>query len=681
MCAARSFRFGAISISCLFVGGFAAPLWADFAAPIRITGGGGRATETVLAFDIANNAYVVSVVNERLQVDLVGPNLRATLTIPGEGTGQGEPSAVTGAVGQAFIAFSQQDQDPSGIGRDIFLTHNSGGSFVPPQPISNSPLDESAPSLVLGPDGRARIAWARSLGESESTMIVYRDLAAEQSVDVAVGGYPSLWVDAAGAAHLLYTRDNDIFYINNASGAFRGEARVVGTPTEPEFDAMLAGTETGRLIVTFNSRGSLYLVTRAPGGAFAPPRLIDAPGVLDPELRVRDGGAMSIVYAKNGNLSLVHGVGDVVLDPVEVIAATPTVESKPTHRIDRCGITHVAFLQDGDIWYTNDADAIEARFSADVISGELPLHVRFQDLSVGKIQAWRWSFGDGEQSTLQNPQHTFNASGTYDVTLTVFAASRESILERRSLIAVQEPFNTLEIPDQRVVSGQQEVYFPALAGHRDPVMAFQVHAVFDSNLLTLTECTREGTASGALTPEIWECNIFERSVEVGCIFDFAQPFDGRTLLPGQSQVLVNMIFDVSEEAPAGAVTEIALINNRDVSQIFNIFTVENRSKLPVLESATVTIEPPDIAEAFFLRGDVDGSGRVDISDGIALLNFLFTGGAPPECFDAADVSDDASVDISGAIYILNFLFLGGSAPSVPFPNAGLDPTPDPWTCD
>jgi gliding motility-associated-like protein len=51
-----------------------------------------------------------------------------------------------------------------------------------------------------------------------------------------------------------------------------------------------------------------------------------------------------------------------------------------------------------------------------------PLVVNFTDSSYiaqGSVIAWFWDFGDGQSSTLQNPPHTYEASGTYNVTLTV----------------------------------------------------------------------------------------------------------------------------------------------------------------------------------------------------------------------------------------------------------------------
>ncbi len=37
----------------------------------------------------------------------------------------------------------------------------------------------------------------------------------------------------------------------------------------------------------------------------------------------------------------------------------------------------------------------------------------------GTIVSWLWNFGDGQTSTLQNPEHLYTASGAYDVSLTV----------------------------------------------------------------------------------------------------------------------------------------------------------------------------------------------------------------------------------------------------------------------
>ncbi|MFA5296229.1 MAG: PKD domain-containing protein [Methanoregulaceae archaeon] len=59
-----------------------------------------------------------------------------------------------------------------------------------------------------------------------------------------------------------------------------------------------------------------------------------------------------------------------------------------------------------------------AEFIANPTSGTAPLTVAFSDQSTGTVTSWAWDFGDGGNSTDQNPSHTF-AAGTHTVSLTM----------------------------------------------------------------------------------------------------------------------------------------------------------------------------------------------------------------------------------------------------------------------
>jgi len=61
----------------------------------------------------------------------------------------------------------------------------------------------------------------------------------------------------------------------------------------------------------------------------------------------------------------------------------------------------------------------------------------------------------------------------------------------------------------------------------------------------------------------------------------------------------------------------------------------------------------------FLCGDVDGDGKVTVSDVISLINYLFKGGPPPVSLIASDVNCDGKVTVSDVIYTINYLFKGG----------------------
>ncbi len=58
-----------------------------------------------------------------------------------------------------------------------------------------------------------------------------------------------------------------------------------------------------------------------------------------------------------------------------------------------------------------------AAFSASPTSGNVPLNVTFTDKSTGTPTSWKWSFGDGTNSTVQNPTHKYTKAGTYTVAL------------------------------------------------------------------------------------------------------------------------------------------------------------------------------------------------------------------------------------------------------------------------
>ena len=79
--------------------------------------------------------------------------------------------------------------------------------------------------------------------------------------------------------------------------------------------------------------------------------------------------------------------------------------------------------------------------------------------------------------------------------------------------------------------------------------------------------------------------------------------------------------------------------------------------------------PPGVGP--FVRGDCGQAGNMDISSGIFLLGFLFTGGNDPGCLAACDADGDGRLDITTAVFIFNFLFLGGAPPSAPFPDCGF----------
>jgi len=84
-------------------------------------------------------------------------------------------------------------------------------------------------------------------------------------------------------------------------------------------------------------------------------------------------------------------------------------------------------------------------------------------------------------------------------------------------------------------------------------------------------------------------------------------------------------------------------------------------------------EPP--AKPLFHRSDANDDGRLNITDGIFILNFLFLGGPEPSCLESANANDDETVNITDGIHVLNYLFLGGPSPADPAPDGPCGPEP------
>jgi len=80
-----------------------------------------------------------------------------------------------------------------------------------------------------------------------------------------------------------------------------------------------------------------------------------------------------------------------------------------------------------------------AAFSGSSTSGTTPLNVLFTDKSTGSPNAWRWSFGDGQTSTQQNPTHTYSKVGKYTVILRASNTAGSNSVTKSSYISVVSP--------------------------------------------------------------------------------------------------------------------------------------------------------------------------------------------------------------------------------------------------
>lgn len=75
----------------------------------------------------------------------------------------------------------------------------------------------------------------------------------------------------------------------------------------------------------------------------------------------------------------------------------------------------------------DDVNELKAQFTVDKNYGPAPLTVQFTDRSSSDATRWLWRFGDGDTTMQQNPTHTFQQEGIYNVRLFVWDADTSNV--------------------------------------------------------------------------------------------------------------------------------------------------------------------------------------------------------------------------------------------------------------
>ncbi|MBN1444324.1 MAG: VCBS repeat-containing protein [Planctomycetes bacterium] len=127
------------------------------------------------------------------------------------------------------------------------------------------------------------------------------------------------------------------------------------------------------------------------------------------------------------------------------------------------------------------------------------------------------------------------------------------------------------------------------------------------------------------------------------------------------------IFDPAADLAAG---------DLDGNGALDLVIAQPTSRL--LTSVLATVVPE--GQGVFMRGDANADRQIDVSDPVAVLLYLFAGGAT-DCLEALDVNDDFDVDITDPVHLLGFLFLGGSPPPPPFPDEAADGAEETLGCE
>lgn len=311
------------------------------------------------------------------------------------------------------------------------------------------------------------------------------------------------------------------------------------------------------------------------------------------------------------------------------------------------------------------------QFTADSTEGQAPFSVHFYDESFGTIDTWHWEFGDGDTSWSQNPIHTYNTPGHFNVSLMVSGPFGSDTMSKTDYIIVRA--DTIMVENCFATPGQTGKVVRIIGTNSDSLEGYSVALYFDTDVFEVDTLTLEGTCGEDPFLNLWGWDNDIGYLTAGIVWTVSPPW----IPPGKHPVL-NIVFNVKEDAPFGPTT-LNLDNGVGTGDADNTFlTWRDEEIFPILVDGTVQIGE----EAEFIRGDVNNDNIVGSPDAIFILRYVFVPGSPtPSCMDAADANDDGSIGMLDGVYILKYKFVPGHPPPpLPYPDCGSDPTEDGLEC-
>lgn len=283
------------------------------------------------------------------------------------------------------------------------------------------------------------------------------------------------------------------------------------------------------------------------------------------------------------------------------------------------------------------------RFVADTTFGPAPLSVDFLGESAQNVTSWNWDFGDGNNSSDQNPTHSYGP-GNFNVSLSIQSGGGPYTTTKNGYVwAYADTFivaNALGRNNRTVrVNISAHNYLPLTRALIPFTWAGPFNVILDS-------VRNGGTRSAGWT--ISEAQNDINNKRLSYEINFAAPGGPGIFLPPGNGPILSLYFRIPSNMPQGSSHPISVL-----SYGFQVPTFEAQPGIyyggTVAGGITVC-----------LAGDVgnDGIGP-DISDLSYLIAFLYLGGPPPPVSAKADVDGSLGVDIGDISALISYLYLAG----------------------
>ena len=297
-------------------------------------------------------------------------------------------------------------------------------------------------------------------------------------------------------------------------------------------------------------------------------------------------------------------------------------------------------------------DPLGVSFSADTTYGNIPLDVQFTGTSLYEVLNWTWNFGDGDSSLVQNPLHTYDTPGVFDVTLSVETAETTKARTKSNyIIALADTlkgFDTIPVP-------YQTIEIPIYARNNVPINQLIIPVVYSGDIdLHYDSFSTVGcrTSYFEVQNKIHTDTFVKRfTLELKASTSGSSPE-----LEGGYGPIVKLYFTTSS-INADDSTKINIGGYNSYIPAFNgsLLNYTPEISSPILRYSTC-------CTGIRGNGDNDPLDDINVADLVYLVNYIFKGGPVYECEDEANVDGIDLVNVADLTYLVNYIFKGGNAP-------------------
>ena len=303
-------------------------------------------------------------------------------------------------------------------------------------------------------------------------------------------------------------------------------------------------------------------------------------------------------------------------------------------------------------------------FDTDTTWGWPPFEVGFDANSKLNVDSWTWDFGDGDSAFIQSPTHTYVESGLFDVSVQIDAEGNIYPATHRQCIAV--------LADTLIGSNLST---------DNPYLPMEV-VVYGNNTIPVSKIIIPVEFSGSLNLAL------DSFSTAGCRTEYFEEVYSSHYSPSTKRFTVRMLTSISRTSPdleSGYGPLLRLFFSLDGSAtleeeaaiVMDGYTSVTTDYMPYFEGRMAAYAPKSVDGSIVyrdccqgFRGNInaDLDDRIDISDLVYLVDYMFLDGPEPTCWKEANVNGNITgdvlkvVDIADLVYLIDYMFTYGPVP-------------------